>query len=144
MGSTALVHEAYLALERGSPVRCNDRAHFRAIVKRLMNQIAIQYARRRGALKRGGDAGIVELDEAVASNGNRAGHPDVEQALEEMRRSFPRNHLFVEMHYRAGYSVQEIAEATGVSVRTVERELNAGRKWLEKYLAASRGRTQGT
>jgi RNA polymerase sigma factor (TIGR02999 family) len=137
MGSTALVHEAYLALERGSPVRCNDRGHFKAIMSRLMRQIAIQYARRRGALKRGGAASIVELDETATPCADQANYLDLETALEGLRRWSPRSHLFVEMHYRAGYSVQEIAQATGVSGRTVERELNAGRTWLEEKLAAT-------
>ena len=135
LSSTALVHEAYLALGRGSPVRCNDRSHFTAIVKRLMRQIAIQYARRRGAMKRGGAENEVGLDEGVALSADCGSDLDVETTLERLRLESPRRHLIVEMHYRGGYSVREIAEAVGVSGRTVERELNAGRDWLEEQLA---------
>ena len=134
MSSTALLHEAYLALQGGVPVRCNDRWHFRAIVKRIVRQIAIQHARRGSALKRGGSACVTQLDEATASAASPTGDLDLQTALDDMRRQCPRMHLFVEMHYRGGYSVPEIAGTTQVSVRTVERELSAGRAWLEERL----------
>lgn len=134
LDSTALLHEAYLALEQGSPVPCNDRGHFKAIVRRLMRQIASHYARHRGALRRGGDAAVTQLDETTTPSTMPRVNTDLEYALDQLRRQSPRTHLILEMHYRAGYSVQEIANATGVSGRTVERELTTGRTWLEERL----------
>src|SRR5688572_8431662 len=67
--ATALVHEAYLVLERSAPVRCVDRSHFKAIVKRLMHQILIQYSRRKGALTRFGSDTTLRLVADVAAPG---------------------------------------------------------------------------
>ena len=135
MGATALVHEAYVALRRARPVRCASREHFVAVVKRLMRQILVQYARRRSALKRGGAGNPVTLDEGMTITDPTRGM-DLEDALERLRRRDPRRHLVIEMHYRGGYSVAEIAEALAVSGRSIERDLQAGRSWLEHELAA--------
>lgn len=132
---TALVHEAYAALAAGRPVPCEDRNHFVGIVRRIMAQILIQYARRRGAAKRGGSDMPVQLseDSAVLFAPSRT-EEALEDALVRLRRFEPRQHLIVEMHYRSGATVQEIAAATGVSGRTVERELKLARTWLEQEL----------
>jgi RNA polymerase sigma factor (TIGR02999 family) len=133
--STALVHEAYAALASGPPVRCQDRTHFLGIVRRLMRQILIQYARRRGAAKRGGNAVQVALDDACVTPPTLTSEEDaLEEALARLRRLSPRRHLIVEMHYRGGCSVPEVAAAAGVSIRTVERELSLARAWLEREI----------
>ena len=136
ISSTELLHEAYLALEQGKPVRCNDRSHFRAIVMRLVRQIASQHVRRKCAARRGGLARLTELNENAVPAASSGVNEDLEAALQELRRQAPRTHLFIEMHYRAGYSVREITAATGASVRTIERELKAGRTWLQNNFAA--------
>jgi RNA polymerase sigma factor (TIGR02999 family) len=136
--ATALLHEAYLVLERGAPVRCTDRTHFKAIFRRLMHQILIQYSRRKGALKRGGPEPAIALEADVAAADLRPAGVDLETALEILRRRSPRTHLIVEMHYRGGYAVREIAEVLQTSVRTVERELALGRGWIESQLSSTK------
>jgi RNA polymerase sigma factor (TIGR02999 family) len=136
--ATALVHEAYLVLERSVPVRCVDRSHFKAIVKRLMHQILIQYSRRKGALKRGGPETALPLEADVVASGIASASLDVETALDGLRRRSPRTHLIIEMHYRGGYSAREIAEVLQTSLRTVERELTSGRGWIECQLSPNK------
>jgi RNA polymerase sigma factor (sigma-70 family) len=103
-----------------------------------MHQILIQYARRKGALKRGGPETALPLDPEVAAPGPRSASLDIETALDSLRRRAPRTHLIVEMHYRGGYSVREIAEVLHTSLRTVERELTSGRGWIESQLAMAK------
>lgn len=136
--ATALLHEAYLVLERSAPVRCVDRSHFKAIVKRLMHQILIQYSRRKGAMKRGGPETALPLGAEIAGPVAGSANLDVETALDALRRSSPRTHLIIEMHYRGGYSAREIAEVLQTSLRTVERELTSGRGWIESQLSPSK------
>jgi DNA-directed RNA polymerase specialized sigma24 family protein len=102
-----------------------------------MHRIVIQHARRRGALKRGGAAQAVALDEGLAATPNDTDHLDLETALQRLRCRRPRRHLIVEMHYRGGYTVEEIAAAIGASARSVERELSAGRTWLKEQMPSA-------
>jgi RNA polymerase sigma factor (TIGR02999 family) len=136
--ATALLHEAYLVLQRSTPIRCVDRSHFKAIVKRLMHQILIQYSRRKGALKRGGPETALPLETEIAAPDRASAGFDVEAALNALRRRAPRTHLIVEMHYRGGYSAREIAEVLETSLRTVERELKSGRGWIESQLSPTK------
>ncbi|WP_321474576.1 ECF-type sigma factor [uncultured Paludibaculum sp.] len=138
--STALVHEAFLQLSAGHPVRCEARTHFLGIATRVMRQILIQYARRRGAAKRGGGSRSTRLDEGSVMPAGRTHVEDaLEEALERLRRVEPRRHLVVEMRYRFGSTVPEIAGLTNLSVRTVERELQLGRTWLEEAVFGKDG-----
>lgn len=130
--STALVHEAYVQLAEGRPVRCQEKGHFLGIAARLMRQILIQAARRRQALKRGGAARATLLDDNVAEPRRTGGEEALAEAMERLRRREPRRHLVIEMHYRSGVTVQEIARLTQLSARTVERELSLGRAWLQE------------
>ncbi|MGJ5819728.1 ECF-type sigma factor [Paludibaculum fermentans] len=130
---TALVHEAYVQLAGGPPAHCEARSHFLGIATRIMRQILIQYARRRGAAKRGGGSRSTQFDDRLIEAPRRTPIEEaLEEALEELRRREPRRHLVVEMRYRFGSTVEEVAALTGLSVRTVERELQLGRTWLER------------
>lgn len=134
---TALVHEAYAVLAAGPPVHCHDRGHFLGVARRLMLQILTQSARRRRSAKRGGGAAAITLtDEHAACRGGQAASPAdaLEEALAHLHRLQPRRHLMVEMHFRFGCTVREVAEATNASIRTVERELSLARVWLEQQI----------
>jgi RNA polymerase sigma factor (TIGR02999 family) len=137
--STALVHEFYAAIAGSKPLHCHNRTHFLGIARRLMRQILIQYARHRRAAKRDGGEVQSGLNEAAAFEPPRpAPEEALSDALSRLRRYRPRTHLIVEMHYRFGSTVQEIAETVHLSVRTVERELRVGRGWLELELKGAR------
>ena len=136
--ATDLVHEAYLKLV-GSPINAADRAHFLAIAARAMRQVLIDHARKRNADKRGGtDHEAVTLTDGVEA---RSFDSDELLALDSALDTLsPRQRQIVELRFFAGLSEAEIAETTGVSVRTVRREWVQARAWLYKAMYADRKR----
>jgi RNA polymerase sigma factor (TIGR02999 family) len=129
---TALVHEAYLKLVGGGAIPARDRAQFQAIAARAMRQILVDHARRHRADKRGGGAFVAELPEDVAANGGLAMDELValSDALDRLSAVSPRLRSVVEMRFFAGLEEKEIAEALGVTTRTVERDWVKARAWL--------------
>lgn len=131
---TALVHEAYLRLVAQSLPDWNSRSHFYGVAAHLMRQVLVDHARRRGAVKR--DGGLrVTLSKAGAAT------PDLdwdvlalENALRELERLDPRKTQIVELRYFGGLTVEETAQAAGVSVATVHRELKMAETWLYRKL----------
>ena len=132
--STALVHEAYLRLARHEKLRFENRAHFFAVLARIMRQILVDYARRRHAAKR--DAGIkLVLDEAIAPGPLRQVSVVVlDDALQELSRLDSRQGQIVELRFFAGLSLEETALVLGVSPATVKRDWTTARLWLKKQL----------
>lgn len=142
LGTTALVHEAYLKLvgRHGGHWEC--RAQFYAFVSRAMRHILVDHARRDHALRRGGNAIRIPLDEhAVAANDDGVvdvlGVDEVLQRLSELE---PRMSQVVELRFFGGLTVAEAAEALGTSPRTVEREWTRAKVYL---LEALRGDGSG-
>ncbi|HXE56651.1 MAG TPA: ECF-type sigma factor [Gemmatimonadales bacterium] len=130
---TDLVHEAYLKLG-GSRLAARDRAHFLAIAARAMRQVLVDRARRRLAAKRGGDAVPVTLSDAEAQVELALG-PDELVALDDALAGLePRQRQLVECRFFGGMEEAEVAEALGVSVRTVRREWVKARAWLYRAL----------
>ncbi len=133
LGATTLVHEAYLRLVgSSSEVDWNDRGHFFAIAARAMRFVLVDEARRRLAKKREGEAPDVELPKDAA--GPTSHRPEdvlaVHEALERLAKINPRYEKLVEARYFAGLSLDEAAEALGVSRPTVVRDWRAVRTWL--------------
>ena len=130
--ATDLVHEAYLKLV-GSPINATDRAHFLAIAARAMRQVLIEHARKRNADKRGGtDHESVTLTDGVEA---RSFDTDELLALDTALDTLsPRQRQVVELRFFAGLAEVEIAEVSGVSVRTVRREWVQARAWLYKAM----------
>lgn len=131
---TALVHEACLRLLPTTP-DLRDRVHFFAVAARVMRRVLIDYARARGRAKRAGAGQHVTLSEDVMHAGS--GEIDLgvfDRALDRLESLDERKARFVEMKYLAGLSNGEIAEAVGVSERTVKRELQFGRAWLRREI----------
>lgn len=132
--STALVHEAYLRLAKHEKMRIENRAHFFAVLARMMRQILVDYARSQHAAKR--DAGIkLVLDEAIAPSPIRQLSVVVlDDALQELSRLDSRQGQIVELRFFGGLSVEETALVLGVSPTTVKREWTAARLWLRKQI----------
>lgn len=131
---TALLNEAFLRLgpERG----WNDRRHFFAQMARTMRHVLIDYARSRAAAKRGNGERPASLD-AVAEP--EAPQPEtrllaLEAALEKLEKTQPRLGRLVELRFFAGMSIEEAAEAMGLSPATAKRDWAAARLWLAKEL----------
>jgi RNA polymerase sigma factor (TIGR02999 family) len=138
LGATALVHEAYLRLDRQEAILPETRAHFFAIASRTMRRILVDYARARKRIKRGAGAEHVPLDEARAALSAEEAEEvlALNDALDGLARINERGSKIVEMRYFGGLSVEETAEALDVSVRTVHRGWVAARAWLQKEMGA--------
>ena len=144
MQPTALVHEVYLRLLHDKPMLFQNRAHFCAIAATAMRRILVERARARHALKRGGVAPRVTLDEGVmegagAADAARHGPTAVDavaldQALERLEAIDPQRARIVELRYFGGLSVEETAGELGMSPATVKRHWAVARAWLAREL----------
>lgn len=136
--TTALVHEAFVRLVDGSRVAWADRVHFYAVCGRLMRRILVDRARARHAQKRGGAAhplALADWDGAVAARSEDL--VALDEALERLSRADGRKGRVVELRYFAGLSIDEIAEALGVSAETVMRDWKVAKTWLLRDLRLS-------
>ncbi|HEY3453113.1 MAG TPA: sigma-70 family RNA polymerase sigma factor [Bryobacteraceae bacterium] len=135
--STALVNEAYLRLFDCARMQWRDRAHFFAMSSQLMRRILIDHARRRN-IKRGGGLKRVTLA-AVAGIGveHETDLIALDDALNALAEIDKRKSDIVEMRFFGGLSVEETAEALGISPITVIRDWNTAKAWL--YRELSRG-----
>ena len=123
LATTALVHEAYLKLVDQSRAQWNDRAHFLALAAVAMRHILADRAKGRAALKRGGDAVRITLDEAmVAADDQPDALLQIDAALDRLERIDARLARVVECRFFGGMTNEEIDSALGVTVRTVERD----------------------
>ena len=137
LGTTALVHEAYLKLFDHTRLTVNDRKHFFALAARAMRQILIDHARRRGTAKRGGDLRRIDLDDATIAVDDRAGELlALDQALKRLAALDERMGQVVELRFFGGLSVEETAEVLGVDPRTVKRDWRKARAVLHQELSA--------
>lgn len=129
---TALVHEAYLKLVRGVSVDALDRAHLLALASRAMRQVLVDHARRRTAAKREDEWKAVTLTDAGPSDGLDA---DELIALDDaLDRLDARQRRIVECRFFGGMTDEEIAQALGVTDRTVRREWAKARARLNHAL----------
>jgi RNA polymerase sigma-70 factor, ECF subfamily len=133
--TSALVDEAYLRLVDQKNVNWQDRAHFFGIAARLMRQVLVDYARRRGYAKRGGDARRVPLDEAVIVSKERAADVvALDDALKNLAEIDPRQSQIVELRFFGGLSIEETAEVLAVSPGTVMRDWTLAKAWLRREI----------
>jgi len=135
LATTALVNEAYLKLVDQSRARWNDRAHFLALAAVSMRHILIDRAKARIAQKRGGAAGPVTLHEEIVADDSPEALLDINEALDRLAEIDPRLARVVECRFFGGLSEDEIAEALGVTRRTVQRDWAKARMLLRRSLA---------
>jgi RNA polymerase sigma factor (TIGR02999 family) len=145
--ATALVNEAFMRLAAERARHFNSRTHFLAIAALSMRQILIQRARARRAAKRGGAPQRVELDDLNVAQAE-AGFPGgavppraddidilaLDEALTRLAASDADLAKIVELRYFGGLTVEETAEAVGVSPATVKRQWALARAWLKRAL----------
>jgi len=134
LDTTALVHEAYLRLIEIRQVEWQDRAHFMAVASRIMRRILVDYARKRGSLRRGGDRVRVELDTADGPAEDAAAILELDQALTRLEALSERQSRIIEQRFFGGLKLEECAEALGISLTTVKRDLRTARAWLAQEL----------
>lgn len=132
--TTALVHEAYLKL-RGTPA-FNDRQHFLCAAAVAMRHILVNLARDSAALKRGGGAKPLSLEDVPELRvDDDAALLEVDRALDRLHALSPRLARVVECRFYAGYSEAEAATALGTTDRTVRRDWTKARAWLRRELS---------
>ena len=133
--TTALVHEAYLKLVDQSRAEWKDRAHFLAVASIAMRHILVDRAKARLALKRGGDFRRITLDEQdIGIDDQPDALVQLDEALERLGVVEPRLVRVVECRFFGGLTEDEIAEALGLTVRTVQRDWAKARMMLRRAL----------
>jgi RNA polymerase sigma factor (TIGR02999 family) len=134
--ATELVHEAWLRMARGQLPQFQNRAHFVAIAAISMRRLLVERARARRAAKRGGPRVQVTLDDAMLA-GTTPEPIDLvalDAALTELAALDAQQARIVELRFFGGLSVEETAEALGVSPATVKRHWTVARAWLLRAL----------
>src|SRR6185369_14708823 len=135
LGTTALVHEAYLELAKLDHVRWPARPYVLAAASKAMRRILIDYAVARRAQKRGGGVDAEPLDDAVAMALSRGDELlALDEALGRLAQVNERYGRVVECRFYGGMSVEETAEALGTSPATVKRDWTVARAWLNREL----------
>jgi len=133
--STALVHEAYLRLAGQNPPEWQNRAHFFGIAAHLMRQILVEYARGRGAAKRGGSACRLTLDEGLAlSTELSVDVVALDRALKELCALDEQQSRIVELRFFAGLTIEDTSNVLGISPATVKRDWVTARAWLYRAM----------
>jgi RNA polymerase sigma factor (TIGR02999 family) len=135
LGTTGLVHEAYLELIKLERIRWHGRAYVLAAASRAMRRVLIDYAVARRAQKRGGGVTVEPLDDALAMAASRGDELlALDEALERLARVNDRYGRVVECRFFGGMSVEDTAEALGTSPATVKRDWTLARAWLNREL----------
>jgi RNA polymerase sigma factor (TIGR02999 family) len=145
LGTTVLVHEAWLKLAGGRELepgerRWENRRHFFALAAQVMRQVLVNYAEARRAAKRGGDSVPVPLESFQSLAAGGGGEEEAErilalhEALGRLATRDARQARIVECRFFAGLSIPETAEALGISAATVKRDWQAASAWLSAEL----------
>jgi RNA polymerase sigma factor (TIGR02999 family) len=138
LGTTTLLHEAYLNMSQREGVAFPDQGHFMAYAARVMRGIVIDYVRSRGAQKRGGQFHLTPLIEDLA--GPEACDRQltrISDSLDELATIDPLLAQVVDLKFFCGFSFAEIATMRQVSERTVQRHWEKARIFLRRALRAA-------
>jgi RNA polymerase sigma-70 factor (ECF subfamily) len=132
---TALLNEAYLKLAGAENASFQNRCHFFAVASTAMRQILVNHAKSRLAGKRGSGQIKLSIDDVqLAVNQEAAEVVALHEALERLEAVDARKSRVVEMRYFGGLSIEETAEALGISVITVNRDWRLARTWLMREM----------
>jgi len=135
LSPTVLVHELFLRISQGAPLSVVDRQHFFAASARAMRWILVEHARQRATGKRGGDQVMVSLDDRIPDAPQaRTSMLALEQGLQALDAISPRRRQIVELRWLAGMEFAEIASMLDISERTVYREWDRARAFLQAML----------
>lgn len=141
LNATVLVHELFLKLDSSASLVPKDRRHLIAVATTAMRQIAVDYARHQRREKRGGNqrpVALDDLDRQVAIDGETADSVvAIDRALAKLGSFDERLARVVEMRFFGGLSVEETAEALGVSTPTVKRDTRVAKAFLQRELSSS-------
>jgi RNA polymerase sigma factor (TIGR02999 family) len=136
IGTTALVHEAYVRLVDQSRARLENRAHFFSLAARVMRRVLVDEARKRQAAKRGSGQPRLSLSEvSEPSVAPRGGLLVLDEAMTRLEAFDERLSRVVELRYFGGLTFEETAEVLGVSTTSAWRDWNTARAWLHDALS---------
>ena len=136
--TTALVNEVYLRFAGIKGLQWRDRAHFFAMAGTLMRRVLVDYARRQKRGKRGGGVTVTSLDGHDVTAEPSVDGVDIEaldDALHRLASVDPQQCRVVELRFFGGLSIEETAEALGISPATVKRDWTTAKAWLHHELA---------
>src|SRR6267142_505508 len=137
LGTTALVHEAYLRLAGQKKIEWQNRSHFFAVTAQVMRHILIDHARRRHYAKHGGNVQRISVAEAGLMSRERARDlVELDEALDELANLDLRKSRVVELRYFGGLVLEETADVLEISVMTVRRDWRAAKAWLFRRMKA--------
>ena len=132
LGATTLLHEAYLSLVGGEGASIPDKARFMAYAARAMRSLVIDHVRRRQANKRGGDLHFTELDTSIAEQVASVEPLEaISESLDALAKVDPRLAELVDLKFFCGLTFGDIAALRGISERTVQRDWEKARLWLQ-------------
>ena len=137
LSPTALVNEAWVKLFQNAEPEFTDRAHFLAVMSRVMRQVLVDHARASGAAKRWGGKQRVPWDVAIELSGDDFGHLqilDLDRAIEALSQERASLAQIVEMHYFGGMTAEEVAAVVDRSPEAVRHDIRLARAWLRREL----------
>ena len=134
--STALVHEAYLRLQKQGAAPFQNREHFLGICAQLMRQILVDYARSRNAARRDGGFRLT-LDDALAFKTRSVDMVALDDALKELEKLNQQQSRIVELRFFGGLSIEETSQALNLSPTTVKKYWAMARFWLHHQMNKS-------
>jgi RNA polymerase sigma factor (TIGR02999 family) len=133
---TALVHEAYLRMVAQSLPDWESRSHFFGVAAHLMRQVLVDHSRRRRSAKRGGGAIALPIENALSFAPERGRDIEaLDDALNALAAIDERKSKVIELRFFGGFSLEETAQALGISVATVGREQRLAEAWLHREVA---------
>lgn len=139
--ATSLVHDLFVRLATQRQIEWKDRGHFFAIAARILRQLLVARARRRNTQKRGGgqQAEPISGDLPVVQGEALSAEElmSLDRALDALAQIDPDRARLVELRYFAGLSLEETAEALGVSLATVKRHWEFARRWLHREISGT-------
>lgn len=141
---TALIHEAYVRLVQQNAPELANRAHFFAVAAHIMRQVLVDFARTRRAAKRGSGKDNASLDDAimvVAGEQRTQRLLELHDALDMLEKLDPRKASVIELRYFGGLSREEVAEALGLTLATVKRDLSLGEAFIRREMRGQKDKT---
>lgn len=138
LSPTALVHETYLKLIGASRLELADRHHFFACAARAMRQILVDHARARHSLRRGGACTRVTLESSAVAAPPRTAEVDLldlDAAMNDLDEIHPDLRELVELRIFGGLTLQQLADTTGRSLRSTNRDWQRARALLLAQMA---------
>jgi len=133
--ATGLVHEAFVKLVGQHSIPAADRGQFFAVAAQIMRRILVDHARGKRAGKRGGGAPVLELADDLVAAERGVDLIKLDEALAALAEIDPEQAKLVELRYFAGLTIEDTADALGVSPATVKREWTTAKAWLRRELA---------